>query len=316
MDNSTTQTQDNGTAQTQQTQQQQTTQQTQQTQQTNQQTQQQADTTTQSTQQTQTAGTWQDRLTADLKGALEAKRFANDDKGLVDMATSYLNLEKLVGQDKVPIPKDANDKEGWERWSKAMGVPSEPTGYNFEDIKYPDNMKGKEVNKAEFSQVAHQLRLTPTQAAGLWKVYNDSNISGYQKQLGTMQDRLQKMVTNLKSEWGAAYETNVEIGQAVISQFSDDQDMNDFITSQMLSDPRGVKFMKKLGEQFAENTTSDFNIKRFSLTPAEAKSELEKMRSDVNGPYFNRAKKFTQAEQDAAIERHNNLQLIINRAKG
>lgn len=263
-----------------------------------------------------TGGTWKTTLDNDLKGAPLLQKFEDTPEGLKQMVTSHLNLEKLIGQDKVPIPKDANDKEGWERWSKAMGVPSEPTGYDFPNIKYPDSMKGSEIKKEEFAAVVHQLRLTPSQATGLWQIYNDGHIKGYQQQLGAMQDKLQKMVTNLKTEWGAAYETNVDLGQAVINQFSDDQEMNDFVTSQMLADPRGIKFLKKLGDQFAENSVSDFNVKRFSVTPAEAKAELDKMRSDLNGPYFNRSKKFSQAEQDVAIERHNNLSAIIQRAKG
>ena len=43
-----------------------------------------------------------------------------------EMAQGYRNLEKLVGGEKVPLPKGDTDNEGWERVYKALGRPAKP----------------------------------------------------------------------------------------------------------------------------------------------------------------------------------------------
>ncbi len=119
----------------------------------------------------------------------------------------------------------------------------------------------------------------------------------------------------LKQDWGAAYDTNVELAQSVINQFSEDAEMNNYVTSVLSNDPKGLRFLKKLGDQFAENKVGDFNVKRFAVTPDEAQAEVNKMVHDLNGPYMNQKNQFTEQEHVAALERVNTLRTIINRAK-
>ncbi len=299
MDNATAQV-DNSTAQTTETAEQ--TQQTTETQQT--------------TQQTQQATTWKGFLKTDLKDSPLLTKFEDTPEGLNKALESHANLEKLLGHDKVPIPKDANDKEGWARFNKALGVPDTAEGYGLPDVRLPDSMKGMTIDKARFAEVARSQNMTPAQANSLWKTYNDINVAAYNSHLETLQANLTKTVNMLKQEWGAAYNTNVELGQTVINQFSEDKEMNDFLTSVLTSDPKGIRFLKKLGDQFAENKVGDFNVKRFAVTPEEAQAEIDKMSKDLDGPYMNQKNKFTDQEHAAAIERVNTLRTIIQRSKG
>lgn len=303
MDNSTTQTLDNSQTQTQQD----TTQQTQQTQD-----------TTQQTQQTQTQAApvgWKNSLRTDLRDSPLLTKFEDTPDGLNKALESHANLEKLLGHDKVPIPRDANDKEGWARFNRAMGVPDTAEGYNLPDIKFPDSMKGMTIDKGKFGEVIKANNLTPGQAQALWKTYNEVQITAYNEHLSNLQTNLNKTINMLKEEWGAAYNTNVELGQNVINQFSDDKEMNDYLTATLSNDPKGLRFLKKLGDQFAENKVGDFNVKRFAVTPAEAQGEIDKMTKDLEGPYMNQKNKFTSQEHAAAIDRVNTLRTIIQRAK-
>ena len=40
---------------------------------------------------------------------------------LEDLGRAYTHLEKLLGREKVPVPVDENDEEGWQRWYNAAG---------------------------------------------------------------------------------------------------------------------------------------------------------------------------------------------------
>jgi len=115
------------------------------------------------------------------------------------------------------------------------------------------------------------------------------------------------------SEWGDGYETKIELGQMVINKFSDDQTMNDKITSLLSADPQGIKFLAKIGDQFAENKIGDFKYQRHALSPEEAQKEINNIRADANHPYNNDKK--TTGERDRAIDYVNGLYQAINRGK-
>jgi len=257
---------------------------------------------------------WKNSLRSDLRESPFAKKFGDDIDGLNKFAESYGNLEKLLGHDKVPIPKGPDDIEGWNRFSKALGIPDKADKYNLPDPVLPESLKGLMVDKTKFAETVHALKLTPSQAEGLWKTYNEINVETYTKAMKEHQVNIQNMVSQLKGEWGDAYDTNVELGQMVINKFSDDQDMNDYITASLSQDPRGIKFLAKLGEQFAENKIGGFEVGRFSLGPEQASEEIQKIIRDPNHAY--NSEKATPKEHQAAVDYVNSLYASINRAKG
>jgi hypothetical protein len=251
------------------------------------------------------AASWKNNLSTDLKNSPFLKKFDDNPDGLNKAFESHGNLEKLLGHDKVPIPKDVNDVEGWNRFSKAMGIPDKAENYGLPDASLPESMKGMTIDKN---------KLTPAQAKGLWKVYNEINVQAYNSHMETLKKNLNETVNTLKGEWGDAYDTNVELGQTVINKFSDSQEMNDYLTSALSSDPRGVKFLAKIGEQFAENKVGEFQMKRFTLAPEQAKDEIQKITRDMNHAYNNPGA--TDREHQAAVDYVNSLYAVITRAKG
>jgi hypothetical protein len=141
-------------------------------------------------------------------------------------------------------------------------------------------------------------------------------MEAYNDAMKQHQESLVKTVNALKGQWGDAYETNVELGQMVINKFSDDQNMNDYLTSVLSQDAQGIKFLAKIGEQFAENKMGEFQMKKFSLSPEDAQEEVTKITRDLDGPYMNTKNKFTPKEHQAAVDRVNALIASIQRARG
>jgi len=254
---------------------------------------------------------WKDNLRSDLRESPLAKKFSADVDGLNKFTESYANLEKLLGHEKVPIPKGADDVEGWNRFSKAMGIPDKADQYALPEPSLPESMKGITIDKNKFAEIVHAHKLTPSQAEGLWKAYNEININSYTQAVEGQQRKVQEMVSALKGQWGDAYDVNVELGQMVINKFSDDSDMNDYITAVLSQDPRGVKFLAKIGDQFAENKVGEFQMKRFSLAPEQAQDEIDKIMRDPNHPYNN--DRATPREHQAAIDQVNALYAAARR---
>ena len=259
---------------------------------------------------------WKSGMSDDIRNSPLGQKFEDTPEGLNEAMKSHANLEKLLGHEKVPIPQGAEDVEGWNRFNKAMGVPDAAEGYGLDDSKLPESMQGITIDKGKFAEVVHANKLTPTQAKGLWESYNAINIDTYTKAQQANQARMTDTVNKLRSEWGDAYDTNVELGQTVINKFSEDPETNDYLTATLSGDPKGIKFLAKLGNEFAEMKVGEFAMKRFSLAPEEAQAEIDKMTNDLIGPYMNTQGKYTEAEHQAAIARRDALQASILRAKG
>jgi hypothetical protein len=261
------------------------------------------------------AFSWKSKLTSDMQNAPLLKVYDDSVEGLGKAMESYANLEKLLGHEKVVIPKGPEDAEGWNAFSKALGVPDKAEGYGLPDANLPEEMKGMAMDKNKFAEIAHSFKLTPSQVKGMWETYQQVNIDAYKTSMANLQAEVDQSINALRGEWGDAYDTNVELGQMVINKFTDgDQAASDEITALMMKSPAGIKFLSKIGNQFAENKIGEFQMKRFSLAPEEAQAEWDKIRMDQDHPYNNASA--PQAERDAAIAHVNRLIAAVNRGKG
>lgn len=262
------------------------------------------------------SGGWKTTINTDLRNSPLLQKFEDTPEGLNKALESHANLEKLLGHEKVPIPKGIDDVDGWNRFSKAMGIPDKAEAYGLPDAAIPDSIKDMTLDKNKFSEIAHAHKLTPAQAKGLWETYVRENVSSYESARKAQQEQLNNTVNTLKGEWGDAYQSNVEMSQMVINKFSPDQETNDLMTSVVASDPRLIKAFAKIGEQFAENKVGEFQMKKFSLAPEEAMSEVEKIKNDMEGPYMNQTGKWSSREHQAAIDRVNSLIAAARRGSG
>src|SRR3990167_9378160 len=257
---------------------------------------------------------WKAQLPADFANSPTMQKFPDTKDGFTEAVKSHLLLEKLLGYEKVPIPKGKDDTAAMAIWRKALAIPEKPEGYALPEVEIPESMKGLAFDKKAFQEVVHKHDLTPAAAKGIWEAYTEMTKQTYAKALKDQQDKVTGLVHQLKGEWGRAYQSKVELGQMVINKFSENQEMNDFITAALVSNPLGVKFLAKLGDQFAENKIGEFKYQRHSLTPDEAQAEIDSIRRDMNHPYNN--EKSSQAERDRAIDYVNSLIGVARKPRG
>ena len=253
------------------------------------------------------AFSWKSELGEDLSKAPSLGKFQDTKEGLAELGKSYANLEKLLGHEKVPLPKGPEDVEGQAAFYKAIGVPGAPEEYNLPDAVLPDAIKDMSFDKESFQAIMHKHNLTPQQAEGLWKDYTQMSGDVYGKHLADFNALMDKNSNELRREWGDTYAAKVELGDMVINKFADDQEMADFLTASLAKDPKGMKFLAKIGEQFQENKIGDFKFKRFAMSAEEAQEEAQKMRLDPEGAYRNEAGKFTEKEHNDAVDYYNRL---------
>ena len=260
------------------------------------------------------AFTWKSNLLADYAGSPTMQKFPDTKDGFNDFAKSHLSLEKMLGNEKVPIPKGPDDLAAKAIFNKAMGIPTTADGYALPDIDVPDSLKGLTFDKAKFQEAVFKRELTPTAAKGLWDDYTKMAKEAYADALKKRNESLTGMINGLRSEWGEAYQSKVELGQMVINKFSADKEMSDFLTAILTQDPRGIKFLASVGDQFAENKIGDFKYQRHSLTPEEAQNEIDIIKRDMKHPYND--PKATEAEHNRAVDYVNSLISVARKPRG
>ena len=185
--------------------------------------------------------------TSETKGFVELKGWDTPDKAI----GSYRNLETLLGAEKagrgVVWPKDANDVEGWKAINAKLGVPDSPEGYGF---------KALEGQSDAFLRAAaaemHKAGVPKTQAEALAK-FMGSYAEQIQKDNGeAVTAKTAAGLQNVKTQWGAAYESNVQLGQRAAAALALGQEDLEQMEA-ALGTEKLMKVMHSIGEKLGED---------------------------------------------------------------
>lgn len=218
------------------------------------------------------AGNWYDGISdADLRGYVQNKGWSDP----VELATGYRNLEKLLGGEKVPLPKGTDDAEGWSRVYDALGRPKDASGYK---LAVPEGAD------PAFAQAAaskfHELGLNDRQAAALAEWWNGQASSVTQAQAQAQSQATERDISGLRQEWGQAFEENVEMGRRAAAQFGLDANKLTAMEN-ALGTGELLKLMAQVGRGLGEDkfVGSDSRTS-FGLTPAAAKQRIDQLTQD------------------------------------
>ena len=156
----------------------------------------------------------QDDWKAGLSDDLRADKSLENIKDISSLAKSYIHAQRLVGADKIPVPNKYATDEDWKEVYKRLGAPEKPDQYKY---KFDEGQKVDTEALKNFSSQAHKLGLLPTQAQGMVNYYNEM----VGKQLADAESistsQREKAMTELKTEWGQAYDQKLQKANTVVS---------------------------------------------------------------------------------------------------
>lgn len=207
---------------------------------------------------------------AELKGWVENKGF----KDPITALQSMKNQEKLIGGDKVAIPKSAEDKEAWDAFYKAAGRPEKSEDYQ---LPVPEGDDGKFAGEA--GQWMHELGLNTQQARGLAEKWNAHIASMQETQKAQDEAASAAEWQDLKKEWGGEYATNLEQANRVNQAFDIKQDELNAVLSG--NEAMLTKILKRVGDKMLEDKYQDGDGgKTFTQTKEGAQAEIKELRND------------------------------------
>jgi len=214
---------------------------------------------------------WQSGLNDDLKSYVQTKGF-KDPASVLD---SYRNLEKLVGvKDKLlQVPDNLGDEKAMAAVWDRLGRPTKPEEYGIKSEN--------EAFTKWYTETAHKLGLNRNQAEALFKSYDEyskAEITAFEAQQKAANE---KLVNELKTKWGAAYDQNVSVAKQAAVQFGVDEAMVTKLES-VLGFQKTMEFFNaigsKIGEsEFVEGKPASANK---AYTPEGAKAKINDLMND------------------------------------
>lgn len=216
---------------------------------------------------------WYDGISdQDLLGYVQNKGW----KDPADLANGYRNLEKLVGVDKIPMPKDEADAEGWNRVYDRLGRPTTAADYK---LPVPEGMDGKFAEMA--SGKFHELGLTAKQGQALAEWWNQTQGSAMEAQQQQMNAKAEADMSELRQEWGQAFDENIEFGRRAAREYGLDEAKLSALEN-ALGTSELMKLMVRIGRSQGEAAfvTGESKGSTFGMTPAAAQQRIAALRQD------------------------------------
>jgi len=222
--------------------------------------------------------TWVDSISdPEVLGYIQKKGWSAP----ADVVQGYRNLEKLVGNGKVPLPKGEHDAEGWDRVFTALGRPSTPDAYKLTD--------------ADTAAKFHELGLNTRQAESLSGWLGESRDSAAKT---AAEEAVTKRLVELgaiRSEWGVAYEENLRLSERAVKEYSLSEHAAKIESA--MGTANWLKLTAQLGRGLGEHAFAAGGAPHFGMTKAEAAEQIGALTRDRDF-----IKRYLSGDQDATAK--------------
>lgn len=211
-------------------------------------------------------------------------KFNNED-GVMDInkvSKSYLELESLMGQGKVVIPKDAEDTVAWSGFDKAFNIPEKAEDYKLEN----ELIQGDQLGS--FKEAMKKNHIPESTANELLNLYVGDMQQLEQTKSEQGQADMESATTALKEEWGMKFNENMAQANKYLESVSETKEEYDYINNKVGNDPTFIKLLARMGDSVSEGSLGGFEGQGSGMTrtPQEAKAELDRIMNDPNDAYW------------------------------
>jgi len=211
---------------------------------------------------------WYDNLDVGYKNDANITKY----KSLDDFAKGYTSQSKMIGADKVLLPKEGDEYDSqMDEYFSKVGMPETAEGYGLENIDLSENGLEQVIETGAFAEAARGLRLTKEQAAGVMEFYKEDVINSITQNKEVATAQLATDRAGLRKEYGAAFEGNMQQATALFKN-----SFPSLAGSGLENNPALVRDLVKLSKNFGETTLGN-TPKGQAMTPADANVEADKL---------------------------------------
>lgn len=224
-------------------------------------------------------------------------------KDVENLARSYVNAQRLIGADKIPMPVNPTDEDLDRIYSK-LGRPETPDQYG---ISADGNIITEE-RATEYADIAHKLRLTPDQAKGVLDYYRSVTENDMTTMANTNAQAMEQSAAALQAEWGDNYDAKMQSAQKVVDQFGAGNIMEMQLAdgTKVGNHPDVIRAFAKIAD-FRQTVTSEDTVSEgtssMGMSAQQAGNEIQAIMGDRSHAYWD--KRNPQHQQ--AVERMQQL---------
>jgi hypothetical protein len=227
---------------------------------------------------------WKSTLPKELQDEPSLKLFHD----VAALAKSYVNAQKLVGADKVPVPSKHATDDDWKNVFTKLGLPQDLKEY---EVKFQEGVTLDKQFSEEFKETAHKAGILPRQAQALADWFSQANAQAEQKLQAEFKSSQEKQINALKEEWGQAFDLKIEKARQVLREASNPELVEYLETSGLGNDAKLIKLLANVADKFLGEgkEIGGRGANEPTLTPKEARTEYNKILSDMTHPYWNKS---------------------------
>lgn len=228
-----------------------------------------------------------------------------------NLGLSYVNAQRLIGADKIPLPKNPTEDDLNNIYSK-LGRPEQPSGYAIQ----ADGQILTETDVNTYTDIAHKLGLSKTQASGILDYYRSSIQQTTEAMSKDSEQQRQQIEQSLKAEWGADYDAKVTQANRAVADIAG-QDLLDMTLQDGTKVGNHPAFIKAFSNFAAfknsvtkEDTISENSV-NYRMSPADAQSRIDSIMNDKSHAYWDRKNPIARTK---AVQEVNDLYEMLSGA--
>ena len=205
-----------------------------------------------------------------------------DESGFEGLVKEHINLQRLVGGEKVTKPTEKSPPEDWDRFYNSLGRPEEAGGYDLGDFAPPEGLPWDDGLQGKMLEEFHKAGLTGKQANEVMRGYlaaQSQSFESVQEQMAAAGEQSEKA---LREEWGAEFDGNSQLAtRAFKATFGEafEQIASLVVDGKMLGDhPVFIKAFHNLGSRMQEDGFAGASATTgFAQSPESAQAQITEM---------------------------------------
>jgi hypothetical protein len=231
---------------------------------------------------------WREGLDPTIKQHPSMQNF----KSPVDLAKSWVEAQKLIGRDKIPVPGEKATKEDWDMVFDRLGRPKDANGYQLPEVKLPEGYPGTKKEFIDgFKSKALELGMLPAQVNGLYQWFMDNESTTYTQFMQEREGARGKAENALRQAWGKAFEQNYQIAEQAVNKYGSEGFINKLKSTGLNNDPEMIQFIANMAKNFSEDKITG-KPQGLTLSPEEAQAKIKSIQAeamkDKNHPMNNK----------------------------
>lgn len=204
---------------------------------------------------------WTEHLPGDLKKPEVLDQLAGFEhlgdaiKGFLD---SKGKLEKAIF-----VPAEGASADEVARFRESLGVPKSPGEYGLKEIADVPKLDREPGFEEWLAEVAHGANLSKGQTEVLYRKFLGRAKQGIDEQAAKHKATVEKVTLELKNELKEKFDPTVKRCREIVSKVGGDEFASFLDESGLSNDPRMVRFLAKIQDQFADDTLPNSGIGGF-----------------------------------------------------